>query len=595
MTSDPTELEPRRATLFQCEELSTGGEAFARLPIRQRVLGWASGQKNAHVPACVFPQAVVIFYLAKSIVYVALYWYIIRDSNHAVFDELNVKRFILYNIIGDAIGLNATFGPLGFRSLRRAAFVPLFNFLTPGTITGPLLPEIRALRSRWLVAAYAIYLALLVRALVAPTIGAAEVLPPLVLLAVIAPFDFVIAEASRLEHYGYMLFCLAFDEWIFGCQCVQLALWTGAGISKLGPWFKAVPVSMAVNAPWSGLVPTFIRALHREFPRDVRPSALARALAAVGVAAEVSMGALCAFGPTRRFGVLLTLGFHTFISLHLPFASVQEWNLFCMYASVCFFGHYTFTWPDDGVHPALAAGLALVLLVVPLVGQLCPSRVPFLYAYRPYAGNWFFAWHIVSKNGQPKLRSLRTAESLFFEENDPESSLAAACRKHMPTAWLADREWHAQFVTVGLAAQLMQWPQYRPLLPIIEAMETRYGWTSADDYRLFFHMPFLALVHGWNLAAGYHLREGAPYYAALQQTCGFEKGECLVVLFKPLSLLSRTAEFCVIDPADAATHGGDGIMRGRIPYAEVERMQPVEMDVEMLETYVVTRGREKRE
>ena len=277
------------------------------------------------------PTSRVIFYLAKSIVYVALYWYLIRDASQDIFAELNVKRFILYNIIGDAIGLNATFGPLGFRSLRRAAFVPLFNFLTPGTITGPLLPGIRALRSRWLVAAYALYLVLLVRALVAPTIGAAEVVPPLVLLAVMAPFDFVIAEASRLEHYGYMLFCLAFDEWIFGCQCVQLALWTGAGISKLGPWFKAVPVSMAVNAPWSGLVPTFIRALHRDFPRDVRPSALAGALAAVGVAAEVSMGALCAFGPTRRFGVLLTLGFHTFISLHLPFASVQEWNLFCMY------------------------------------------------------------------------------------------------------------------------------------------------------------------------------------------------------------------------------------------------------------------------
>ena len=198
MKADHSTEEPRRASLFQCEELSTGGEAFARLPIRQRVLGWASGQNNAHVPACVFPQAVVIFYLAKSIVYVALYWYIIRDASQDIFAELNVKRFILYNIVGDAIGLNATFGPLGFRSLRRAAFVPLFNFLTPGTITGPLLPGIRALRSRWLVAAYAIYLALLVRALVAPTIGAAEVLPPLVLLAVIAPFDFVIAEASRL-------------------------------------------------------------------------------------------------------------------------------------------------------------------------------------------------------------------------------------------------------------------------------------------------------------------------------------------------------------------------------------------------------------
>jgi len=171
--SDQSVLEPRRATLFQCEELSIGGEAFARLPIRQRVLGWASGQTNAHVPACVFPQAVVVFYLAKSIVYVALYWYIIRDASQDIFAELNVKRFILYNIVGDAIGLNATFGPLGFRSLRRAAFVPLFNFLTPGTITGPLLPGIRAVRSRWLVVAYACYIASLARVLCTPIIGAA--------------------------------------------------------------------------------------------------------------------------------------------------------------------------------------------------------------------------------------------------------------------------------------------------------------------------------------------------------------------------------------------------------------------------------------
>ena len=62
MTSDQSLLlEPRRASLFQCEELSVGGEAFARLPIRQRVLGWASGQTNAHVPACVFPQAAIVW------------------------------------------------------------------------------------------------------------------------------------------------------------------------------------------------------------------------------------------------------------------------------------------------------------------------------------------------------------------------------------------------------------------------------------------------------------------------------------------------------------------------------------------------------
>ena len=40
----------------------------------------------------------------------------------------------------------------------------------------------------------------------------------------------------------YMLFCLSFpgSQWVFGCQCVQIALWCGAGTSKLGPWFKYV-------------------------------------------------------------------------------------------------------------------------------------------------------------------------------------------------------------------------------------------------------------------------------------------------------------------------------------------------------------------
>jgi len=120
----------------------------------------------------------------------------------------------------------------------------------------------------------------------------------------------------------------------------------------------------------------------------------------------------------------VTLGFHTFIASHLPFASVQEWNIFCGWASLVFFGMHPFEWPAGGVHPALAAGLALALVIVPLVGQILPSRVPFLFAFRPYAGNWFFAWHVVSASGQAKLRQLKTAESLFFEENDPESSLA---------------------------------------------------------------------------------------------------------------------------------------------------------------------------
>lgn len=514
----------------------------------------------------------------------------------------NVKRFVVYNVFTDAIGLNATNGPLGFRSLLGSFCIPLYNFLTPGTITGPLLPGVAAVRSRALVVGYVLYLALLLRALAAPEpVGAAEVLPPLGLLALMAPFDFLIAETSRLEHYGYMLFCLAFPgtQWRFGCQCVQIALWCGAGVAKVGPWFKYVVVNMLCNAQFARLVPPLIRALHRDFPRDCNPSAAAACLAAFGVASEISMGWLCAFEPTRLCGVVLTLGFHTFIASHTPFASVQEWNVFCMLASFYLFGLHSVadSYPPGGVHPALAAGLLVVLVAVPVVGQLCPARVSFLFAFRPYAGNWFFAWHVVATPALPKLRRLKTAESLLFEENDPASALARQpllkrlCGEH---AWLADAAFHSQFVQWGLPAQLVQWPQYRPLVPLVELLEQRQGYASADAYRLLWHMPFLALVHGWNLAAGWHMREGAPYYAALQAACAFAEGECLVAVFKPLGLLERTAEWFVVDVALAHDARGGVVMRGRAPYALLEAMQPIEMDVATLEKYIVEDHRGKK-
>jgi hypothetical protein len=57
--------------------------------------------------------------------------------------------------------------------------------------------------------------------------------------------------------------------------------------------------------------------------------------------------------------------------------------------------------------PRLVAFLALVLVLVPLVGQLYPKVVPFLTAFRPYAGNWRFTWHIVDNKHRHKLRKLK--------------------------------------------------------------------------------------------------------------------------------------------------------------------------------------------
>lgn len=61
----------------------------------------------------------------------------------------------------------------------------------------------------WHVLAYVVYVTLLVRALLSPTIGTSELVPVVVVLVAILPFDFVMFQASRGEHYGYAAIFLA--------------------------------------------------------------------------------------------------------------------------------------------------------------------------------------------------------------------------------------------------------------------------------------------------------------------------------------------------------------------------------------------------
>eukprot|EP00494_Astrolonche_serrata_P028887 UN29154 len=72
--------------------------------------------------------------------------------------------------------------------------------------------------------------------------------------------------ASRGEHFVYMLFCGFWPEYfLYGCQCVQLALWFWAGVAKIGPWFKYVVMQMTPNSPLARLIPGLLHAL-----RDVK-------------------------------------------------------------------------------------------------------------------------------------------------------------------------------------------------------------------------------------------------------------------------------------------------------------------------------------
>merc|ERR1712226_1722665 len=126
----------------------------------------------------------------------------------------------------------------------------------------------------------------------------------------------------------------------------------------------------------------------KDWPRDFSPSRIANCLGHMGALGEWIFPLCALFDPASTvsdFGVYGMISYHAFIWLTLPTASVFEWQYYCMYMAYALFKRSRLALPTS---PALIAFLIVVLLVLPIVGQLEPKLVPFLMAYRQYAGNW---------------------------------------------------------------------------------------------------------------------------------------------------------------------------------------------------------------
>jgi len=196
------------------------------------------------------------------------------------------------------------------------------------------------------------------------------------------------------------------------------------------PNSKLMPLLRAVGVPVGKL-------MYKDAPKDVNPTELLGLIANFAVVAEIGLGPLCLFAPT--VGVPLATCFHLYILSMTPFASVMEWNCSCIFyvhalfntegsfpfgggilAAPTGFAGYTLTGFLDtlaAMDPRLLFFLTVVLVSVPLVGNIFPKLVPFLVAFRPYAGNWRFTWHIVDDKAKHKLRKLKVLEGVFTSEN----------------------------------------------------------------------------------------------------------------------------------------------------------------------------------
>ena len=273
----------------------------------------------------------------------------------------------------------------------------------------------------------------------------------------------------------------------------------------------------------------------------------------------------------------------------------MEWNLFCLYLTLFLFHHHTPHLPAAlaTLHPVLASFLCLVSFAIPVqcrathgplprrapstrcaaepmhrvwlqvYGQLWPQRVPFLTAYRPYAGNWRFSWHILDAKAAHKLRKLKTLEGPFASEN-------------ARTMWSENPHICDQMEDY-FTGNLVFFPHFRPLIPVVEKLRELRGWKGHHDCITLAQETFFNAVFGWCLGTGFYAR--GAYFEALSTTCGFAPNECYYAVFEPQGLLDHTAEWHVVD----VTNPSRKIIHGKVPYAELEKFQPSEMSLEMLE------------
>jgi hypothetical protein len=452
------------------------------------------------------------------------------------------KAFIWACLI-EVLGMGCMSGPLGFHIWP--PFTAFLHFLRPGTIKlapFPSLPVFGGLTRTWLdVALYAGFLAALLHALVAPHIGAAQLVPIILLLPLCGLGDRTILLAARVEHHFAMIVCfLLAGNWIAACKAVQLAIWFWAGVSKLTVAFGYVIPVMTVNNPLVRSAALRER-MFVAFPDDLRPSRLGRTMAHAGTFLEFAAPLTLLFvtqpGPLLVLGMIFVLLLHGFIIGNMPAGAVFEWNLVSLYAAFFLFaGHPTVTILDIGSLP-LSLYLFATLLVVPLLGNLVPARVSFLVAMRYYAGNWAWSAWLFRGDSYRKLDSIKRASPLFREQLQRFAPVEAAS---MDSRGLAFRSLHLQGRTLGL------------LLP------TAIGGRPFQEYQYVDGENVAGSVLGWNFGEG-HLCDDS-LLTCVQAQCRFDDGELRVLTVESQPLLGSGLHWRIFDAARGLLAEGDAAL-----------------------------------
>ena len=493
------------------------------------------------------PLAVYLFYVAKLAAY-GLGWaffcgFPLREIASWWLLPIAFQKAILWSMLFEILGLGCGSGPLTGR------YVPplggFLHFLRPGTTRLPLWRGLGTRRT-WLdVLLYAAAIAAMLRALLAPSMTPALVWPIVALVAALGVLDKTLFLAARGEHYWTTaaVFALAAD-FVPGAKAVQAALWFWAGVSKLNRHFPAVVCVMTSNSPFTRFE-WLRKRMYRAFPDDLTPSRWA-VIAHGGTALEFAIPALLLAGdggPLTLAGLVLMLALHVYITSNVPMGVPIEWNAMMVYGAFFLF------WKNAAasvlaLQPATAAFLAVMLIAVPLVGNLFPERVSFLLAMRYYAGNW--------------------ANSIWLFRGDSHRKLERV-KKCAP--WPRDQllRFYDERTTTGILGRVIAFRLMhlhgRALPALLQKAVER-----PDEYEWVDGELVAGLVLGWNFGEGHLHHE--QLLRAVQEQCGFEPGELRCIFVESQPLLRPRLSWRI---ADAAT---GPIAHGEVAVSELRALPP---------------------
>ena len=482
------------------------------------------------------PIGVYVVYLLKIALYVAGWFYFCRftPGMGSVDDVASwwlrpeaFQKAILWSMLFEILGLGCGSGPLTGR------YVPPMGgalyFLRPGTTKLPLFegwPLIGGIRRTWLdVLLYAANVGLVVLALVSPRPPHEALVAIAVLLVVLGVRDKTLFLCARGEHYWTTVMGLVLaTDFVPGAKAVHAALWFWAGVSKLNHHFPSVVGVMTSNSPFTRF--EFVRRLmYRRYPDDLGPSRLAVYAGHAGTALELAVPIVLLAGDggtVTLVGLAMMIALHAFITSNVPMGVPLEWNVLMVYGGFFLFWEHAGVPITDMTLP-VAIVVGLMAVVVPLLGNLYPSRIPFLLAMRYYAGNWAFSVWFFRGNSHEKLERLTKSSGWVHDQ----------------LARLYDRATCVAVVGKVIAFRLMHL-HGRVLPELVPRAIDRF-----EDYEWIDGELVAGMVLGWNFGDGHLHRE--ELLRAVQKQCDFDEGELRCVMVESQPLFGRTLHYRILD------------------------------------------------